>query len=340
MRVFASLRFGAGGAQKEARALRAALAPLGIELCTYEGTNGCIVDNVFHLMSTCKYLCVFGTKHYGEDTGSLASTHEEIKYWQNNVSTDPSTIVRIRMIPFPPKNEPPRGGAMFDFIKAQLLFTLDDHQLLWLHGTPMPPHLPEEVARMIRNDDDGDEDFSPRPSAASRRSSDRASSRASRRKAHGSDEGCGERIVETDTETETLSPSPPLPPPPQTPPIVARRFSKGGPPPLVRAGAQACPMRKAPVLKAAAPCDKAASPLKAASLPPFGVQGMRATLGVRERVCRALDAFGDAPPCAANEHVGRVVDRLLVTLLGETAAKDHDAFHDKLARVEAHLGVA
>jgi len=271
MRVFASLRFGDTGAEREAHALRDALRPLGVELCVYEGTNGSIVENVFKILRTCSYLCVFGTKHYAEETGSKACTYEEIKYWQNNVSTDPSTIIRIRMIPFPKKNGAPCGSSCFDFTKAQQLFTLEDHQLLWLHGTPMPPDLPAKVAEMIGTE---------------------------------SDAGVERRSLLLDVSKPNKL---------RTASSFRRATSKGA------GGLETPPARSAPVF--------------------MDVSGKAMTLGVRSRVRRALAAFGSDAPCGDEDHVGQIVDRLLMTLAG-TAVEVDVPFVVKLSRVEAHLGIA
>eukprot|EP01045_Picozoa_sp_COSAG04_P007070 COSAG04_NODE_360_length_15920_cov_50.432815_13_plen_1375_part_00 len=130
--AFASLRFD-GIVPEEAKKLQAALAKKHVSLEMVDMTGGEDVDEVvIDRIEHCSTFIVFGTKHYGQDTGNPASTYNESKFAQSLKKR----IILIRMIDV---------GEQFDQPQARFMFGLNKLEYRWLLGTPMPATLPGNV---------------------------------------------------------------------------------------------------------------------------------------------------------------------------------------------------
>ena len=135
--AFASLRFD-DAVPSAASELQAALAErfdVSLEIVNMKGggdIDQAVIDGIEH----CSTFVVFGSKHYGQDTGNPACTYYESKFAQSLQKR----IILIRMIPFDEKFEQPQ---------ARFMFGLNKLEIPWLLGTPMPADLPEKVAEAM-----------------------------------------------------------------------------------------------------------------------------------------------------------------------------------------------
>jgi hypothetical protein len=81
---------------------------------------------------------VFGTAHYGEDTGNQASTFYESKYAINRKKR----IILLRMIPF---------DQDFEQLQARVMFGMNKLSLSWTVGQPMPATLVDDIIKAIES---------------------------------------------------------------------------------------------------------------------------------------------------------------------------------------------
>eukprot|EP01051_Picozoa_sp_SAG22_P016549 SAG22_NODE_2357_length_2669_cov_2.804280_1_plen_715_part_00 len=133
--IFGSMRF---PPPPEALRLKEALYRHGVELVIVDMTAGGDIDtSVFESIERADTFLIFGTSHYGEDTGNPASTFFESKYALDRNKR----IILIRMIPF---------GRDFDHLQARVLFGQNRLELLWEAGAPqMPATLVDDIVRAI-----------------------------------------------------------------------------------------------------------------------------------------------------------------------------------------------
>ena len=135
--AFASLRFD-DVVPVEAGKLQTVLGKdhdVSLEIINMKGggdIDQAVIDGIEH----CSTFIVFGSKHYGQDTGNPACTYYESKFAQSLQKR----IILIRMIPFDEKFEQPQ---------ARFMFGLNKLEIPWLLGTPMPADLPEKVAEAM-----------------------------------------------------------------------------------------------------------------------------------------------------------------------------------------------
>ena len=136
--LFFSLRFGEEhGVVSMARELQAALDSEGVGAVIIDMKAGGDIDTaVFSAIEYADTFVVFGSKHYGQDTGNPACTYYESNFAQSLQKR----IILIRMIPFDEKFEQPQ---------ARFMFGLNKLEIPWLLGTPMPADLPEKVAEAM-----------------------------------------------------------------------------------------------------------------------------------------------------------------------------------------------
>ena len=95
-------------------------------------------EEVYQWIEHCNTFFVFGTHHYGEDTGNSACTYKEVKFAQGNGKH----IVLLRMIPWATQD--------FDHLQARVLFKQNMLTLEWQTGTPMPEGLVAEVVKAVK----------------------------------------------------------------------------------------------------------------------------------------------------------------------------------------------
>eukprot|EP01047_Picozoa_sp_COSAG01_P058655 COSAG01_NODE_6939_length_3431_cov_3.279712_3_plen_755_part_00 len=132
--IFGSMRF---PVPPEALALQAALQQEGITLTIVNMSAGQDISaKVFEAIERADFFLVFGTHHYGEDTGNPASSCREAKFAENLGKR----IILLRMIPFEQE---------FDHIQARVMFRMNQLTLEWQPGTPMPPTLPADICKAL-----------------------------------------------------------------------------------------------------------------------------------------------------------------------------------------------
>ena len=102
----------------------------------HTNADGNIKEEVFSAIEYAGTFIAFGSKHYGEDTGNSASTYKESMFVENLKGDDKKRIIRIRMIPFDEK---------FAHRQARTFFGMNDLELPWMLGEPMPPDLPARI---------------------------------------------------------------------------------------------------------------------------------------------------------------------------------------------------
>lgn len=135
--VFGSMRF---PAPPEALELQAQLKPLGIMLKIVDiEAGGNITKEVFAWIERADFFLVFGTAHYGEDTGNPASSYREAVYAEGLRKQ----IILLRMIPW---------TDQFAHLQARVMFGMNSLTLTWLPGTPIPEDLVPSLARAILGD--------------------------------------------------------------------------------------------------------------------------------------------------------------------------------------------
>ena len=137
--AFFSLRFGPEhGVLPMAEELRDTLAARGGRSRIINMTAGGDIDTaVFQGIEECGTFVVFGSQHYGEDTGNQACTYNEYKH----AFTMRKRIVLLRMIPF---------DQDFDELQARVIFGANKLVIPWMLGTPMPPDLPDKLLEVMR----------------------------------------------------------------------------------------------------------------------------------------------------------------------------------------------
>ena len=138
--AFLSLRFGEDhGAQVKAEELQAALKRKGVDAKIINmKAGGNIKQEVFSQIEYCSTFIAFGSKHYGEDTGNSASTYKESMYVENLKGDKKKKIILIRMIPF---------DEEFEHLQGRTFFGMNDLELPWMLGKPMPPNLADEIIK-------------------------------------------------------------------------------------------------------------------------------------------------------------------------------------------------
>eukprot|EP01047_Picozoa_sp_COSAG01_P057406 COSAG01_NODE_6633_length_3569_cov_13.963689_2_plen_518_part_00 len=135
---FFSLRFGAThGVVPMAKQLQGALARRGTQARIIDMMAGGDIDTtVFSSIEECGTFVVFGSAHYGEDTGNQACTFYEYKH----AFGLKKRIILIRMIPF---------DQEFEELQARVIFNANKLVIPWMLGTPMPPDLPEQILQAM-----------------------------------------------------------------------------------------------------------------------------------------------------------------------------------------------
>ena len=124
-----------------AKQLQAALKPKGIEAKIIDmKASGNIKQEVFSQIEACDTFVAFGSKDYGQDTGNSASTYRESMYVENLPQSEQKTIIRIRMIPF---------DESFAHMQGRTFFGMNDLELPWMVGEPMPADLPGKIAEAM-----------------------------------------------------------------------------------------------------------------------------------------------------------------------------------------------
>ena len=136
---FMSLRFGPEHqVLPMAVTLRDALAARGSESKLINMAAGGDIDTeVFKGIEECPVFIVFGSKHYGEDTGNQACTYYEYKH----AFSLKKRIVLLRLIPF---------DQEFAELQGRVVFGANKLVIPWLVGTPMPPDLPDKILEVVR----------------------------------------------------------------------------------------------------------------------------------------------------------------------------------------------
>jgi hypothetical protein len=128
---------GASGCSRRGVELQKALLVRDIELRIIDMTAGGDIDtSVFTELEHADTFLVFGTSHYGEDTGNQASTFYESKYAVDRKKR----IILLRMIPY---------GQDFEHLQARVMFGMNKLSLYWVLGQPMPLTLVDDIARAI-----------------------------------------------------------------------------------------------------------------------------------------------------------------------------------------------
>lgn len=95
-----------------------------------------IKEEVFRAIEYADTFIAFGSKHYGEDTGNSASTYKESMFVENLKGNKKKRIIRIRMIPF---------EEDFEHLQGRTFFGMNDLEIPWMLGEPMPPDLPAMI---------------------------------------------------------------------------------------------------------------------------------------------------------------------------------------------------
>eukprot|EP01047_Picozoa_sp_COSAG01_P046686 COSAG01_NODE_4404_length_5060_cov_11.077202_2_plen_1099_part_01 len=132
--VFGSMRF---PVPPEAMLLQAALKQLGVTLTIIAMRAGQdISKEVFAAIEHAETFLVFGTHHYGEDTGNPASSCREAKFAENLGKR----IILLRMHPW---NQP------YEHLQARVMFNMNLLTLEWMPGQPMAPTLPTDIAKAL-----------------------------------------------------------------------------------------------------------------------------------------------------------------------------------------------
>ena len=132
--IFGSMRF---PVPPEARLLFAALQAVGLYLKIVDMKAGQDIDKeVYEWIEHCHAFLVFGTKHYGEDTGNSACTYNEVKFAQ----AKRKNIILLRMIPWEDE---------FEELQARVLFNRNMLTLEWQPGQPMPTSLVGELLKAM-----------------------------------------------------------------------------------------------------------------------------------------------------------------------------------------------
>ena len=132
--IFGSMRF---PVPPEARLLFAALQAVGLYLKIVDMKAGQDIDKeVYEWIEHCHAFLVFGTKHYGEDTGNSACTYNEVKFAQ----AKRKNIILLRMIPWEDE---------FEELQARVLFNRNMLTLEWQQGQPMPTSLVGELLKAM-----------------------------------------------------------------------------------------------------------------------------------------------------------------------------------------------
>ena len=75
-------------------------------------------------------------RRYGENTGNSASTYAESMYVTNMKKK--KKIILIRSIPFEDD---------FEYLQGRTFFGMNNLELPWMVGEPMPPDLPDEIIK-------------------------------------------------------------------------------------------------------------------------------------------------------------------------------------------------
>ena len=128
--IFGSMRF---PVSPEARALAEALRAHRIFLKIVDLRPGAdISTEVFAWIEYAHTFLVFGTSHYGEDTGNPASSCAECKYAQNLNKR----MILLRMIPW---------GQHFEHLQARVVFGMNKLTLFWEPGTPLPADIIPQI---------------------------------------------------------------------------------------------------------------------------------------------------------------------------------------------------
>jgi hypothetical protein len=136
--IFASMRF---PVPDEARQLQRELAKAGLIMHIVEMQAGAdISDEVFEWIEHADTFLVFGTQHYGEDTGNPASSCAEAKYAQNQGKR----MILIRMIPWEQE---------FEHLQARVMFGMNRLTLEWQLGEPMPLTLSHQIVNALDLDE-------------------------------------------------------------------------------------------------------------------------------------------------------------------------------------------
>ena len=132
--LFFSLRFGAEHrVVPMAEALRSELAKHGITAIIINMAVGGDIDTqVFQWIEHCETFVVFGSAHFGEDTGNQACTYYEYKH----AFAKKKRIILLRMIPF---------DQEFEELQARVIFNANRLVLPWMVGQPMPLDLPLRI---------------------------------------------------------------------------------------------------------------------------------------------------------------------------------------------------
>jgi hypothetical protein len=136
---FMSLRFGAEHrVLPMAMELRDALVARGGKAKIVNMQAGGDIDTeVFKGIEECGVFIVFGSKHYGEDTGNQACTYFEYKH----AFALKKRIVLLRMIPF---------DQEFAELQARVIFNANMLVIPWLVGRPMPADLVDKILEVMR----------------------------------------------------------------------------------------------------------------------------------------------------------------------------------------------
>jgi hypothetical protein len=132
--AFCSLRYDARhGVVPMAQELQAAMAARGTALqITDMAAGGDIDTKIFGSIERTDTFIVFGSAHYGEDTGNQSCTFYEYKH----AFALKKNIILIRMIPF---------NQEFEELQARVIFNANKLVIPWMLGTPMPADLPDQI---------------------------------------------------------------------------------------------------------------------------------------------------------------------------------------------------
>jgi hypothetical protein len=136
--VFFSMRFGdEHGVMPMAVQLRSALYERGYYAKIVDMVSGGDIDaEVFRWIEHCDTFVVFGSRHYGENTGNQACTYYEYKH----AFGKKKRIILIRMIP---------SSEEFRELQARVIFNANMMTLRWTIGTPMHPDLADRIVDAI-----------------------------------------------------------------------------------------------------------------------------------------------------------------------------------------------
>ena len=131
-KAFCSLRFD-GIVNRAAEELQAKMLTHGVYLNIVNMVGGDDIDDAVQMgILDCDNFIVFGSAHYGENTGNSACTYYESKF----AHSQKKRIILIRMIPF---------DQEFQFPQAKFMFGLNRLELPWMLGTQMPSELPAQL---------------------------------------------------------------------------------------------------------------------------------------------------------------------------------------------------